>query len=92
MQCNCSGCLSKDCGCCKFCLDMPRFGGPGKKKKRCIERACKGSQTEEVLVLSDATNASCVKSSPVSESQNKVHVMQQYTAEEIIKVLKLSMN
>ena len=34
--CECSGCLTKDCGSCKFCFDMPKFGGPGKKKKRCI--------------------------------------------------------
>ena len=35
--CDCSGCLRKDCGSCKFChLDKPKLGGPGKKKKRCI--------------------------------------------------------
>ena len=40
LACVCSGCLAKDCGSCKFCLDMPKFGGPG-KKKGCIERACR---------------------------------------------------
>ena len=39
-SCDCSGCLRKDCGSCKFCLDKPKFGGPGKKKKRCIKRVC----------------------------------------------------
>ena len=44
--CECSGCLTKDCGSCKFCFDMPKFGGPGKKKKRCIKRVCCGTTTD----------------------------------------------
>ena len=40
IACTCPGCLAKDCGSCKFSLDMPKLGGPGKKKKKCIERAC----------------------------------------------------
>ena len=36
----CSGCQLEDCGSCKFCIDMIKFGGPGRKKKRCIERVC----------------------------------------------------
>jgi len=24
-----------------MCLDMPKFGGPGKKKKKCLQRLCK---------------------------------------------------
>ena len=38
----CEGCNQKDCGKCKFCLDKPKFGGPGKKKKKCINRHCTG--------------------------------------------------
>ena len=38
--CRCSGCINKDCGLCKMCLDKPKFGGPGKKKKRCLRRQC----------------------------------------------------
>ena len=34
------GCLADDCGSCKFCLDKPKFGGPGKKKKFCIQKKC----------------------------------------------------
>ena len=44
--CECSGCLTKDCGSCKFCFDVPKFGGPGKKKKRCIKRVCCGTTTD----------------------------------------------
>lgn len=36
----CSGCLAIDCGSCKFCLDKRKFGGPGKKKKSCVQKAC----------------------------------------------------
>lgn len=39
-RCECTGCLQDDCGDCKFCIDMPKFGGPGRKKKRCIRRQC----------------------------------------------------
>jgi len=41
----CSACRSKDCGTCKNCLDKPRYGGPGVKKKACISRVCKNTQT-----------------------------------------------
>jgi len=41
----CSACRSKDCGTCKNCLDKPRFGGPGIKKKACISRVCMHTQT-----------------------------------------------
>ena len=40
LACACSGCIAKEFKSCKFCLDIPRFGGPGKKKRRCSERAC----------------------------------------------------
>ena len=38
----CTGCKTKDCGQCKFCKDMPKFGGLGRKKKPCIFRKCRG--------------------------------------------------
>ena len=37
---NCPGCLRDDCGNCCYCLDKPKFGGPGKKKQRCALRVC----------------------------------------------------
>ena len=37
---NCSGCTRSNCGECIFCLDMPRFGGPGSKKQACELRTC----------------------------------------------------
>lgn len=40
VNCNCVGCKKPNCGKCKMCLDMPKFGGPGRKKKRCLQRKC----------------------------------------------------
>ena len=37
---NCKGCLREDCGECVFCKDKPKFGGPGRKKQKCLLRAC----------------------------------------------------
>ena len=37
---NCAGCLRDDCGKCCYCLDKPKFGGPGRKKQRCALRIC----------------------------------------------------
>ena len=39
-RCNCTGCSKNDCGDCNYCKDMKKFGGPGKKKKRCINQRC----------------------------------------------------
>ena len=36
----CSGCKAIDCKICTNCKDMRKYGGPGKKKKRCINRKC----------------------------------------------------
>eukprot|EP00164_Ancoracysta_twista_P001936 GFYU01002545.1.p1 GENE.GFYU01002545.1~~GFYU01002545.1.p1 ORF type:complete len:930 (-),score=185.20 GFYU01002545.1:272-3061(-) len=36
----CTGCLRGDCGSCKNCLDMPKFGGPGVKRQACLLRKC----------------------------------------------------
>ncbi|CAL8356944.1 unnamed protein product [Merluccius merluccius] len=36
----CAACCRKECGNCQFCLDMRKFGGPGRMKKGCIMRQC----------------------------------------------------
>ena len=38
----CVGCKSKECQKCSACLDMTKYGGPGKKKQCCINRHCTG--------------------------------------------------
>lgn len=37
----CNGCLNtENCESCQYCLDMKQYGGPGKKKRKCIKRTC----------------------------------------------------
>ena len=37
----CTGCLNtENCETCQYCLDMKTYGGPGKKKRKCIKRTC----------------------------------------------------
>ena len=40
-SCSCENCLLDDCGQCANCHDMKKFGGPGRKKQRCIKRKCR---------------------------------------------------
>ena len=37
----CEGCMRDDCGTCVACMDKPRFGGRGSKKKACLARTCR---------------------------------------------------
>ncbi|XP_037948315.1 jmjC domain-containing histone demethylation protein 1 isoform X2 [Teleopsis dalmanni] len=36
----CAACQRSDCGECSFCLDMVKFGGPGRAKQTCMMRQC----------------------------------------------------
>ena len=36
----CQGCKAQECGCCKYCLDKPKYGGKGRLKQRCIRTRC----------------------------------------------------
>jgi hypothetical protein len=36
----CQACLREDCGACNACLDKPKFGGPNRLRKKCLERKC----------------------------------------------------
>ena len=37
--CRCAACLDLDCGKCRECLDKSRFGGAGKRKRKCLQKA-----------------------------------------------------
>tara|TARA_B100001109_G_C18769959_1_gene430186 strand:+ start:50 stop:532 length:483 start_codon:yes stop_codon:yes gene_type:complete len=37
---NCEDCMIGDCGTCANCLDKPKFGGPGTRKRACTARRC----------------------------------------------------
>ena len=45
----CPGCVAPQCGECKYCLDMPKFGGKGKMRQRCVLKACKDIQPRKRL-------------------------------------------
>ncbi len=37
----CVACLTEtDCRKCRFCKDMPKYGGPGRMRQKCIKRQC----------------------------------------------------
>ena len=55
-QCNCEGCQVHDCGKCTNCLDMKKFGGPGRKKQRCAKRNCQAQKTRTRTVKVPHTN------------------------------------
>jgi len=40
----CESCRRENCGACKYCQDMKRFGGRGKLKQKCSLRACEDPQ------------------------------------------------
>ncbi|CAM9797939.1 unnamed protein product, partial [Discosporangium mesarthrocarpum] len=41
-RCNqCVGCRAKSCGKCKYCLDMPKFGGSNVLGQPCLKRRCR---------------------------------------------------
>ena len=35
----CDGCTSDDCKVCRFCKDMPKYGGKGKLRQTCVQRS-----------------------------------------------------
>ena len=44
----CQNCLRPECQQCENCLDMKRFGGPGIKRQRCLERKCLNKQYHSI--------------------------------------------
>ncbi|XP_065897260.1 uncharacterized protein [Dysidea avara] len=49
----CKGCTRVNCEKCVNCQDMPKYGGPGKKKRPCSERKCE-RLTQETDTLNTA--------------------------------------
>ena len=45
----CEGCMKDDCGECLACLDKPKFGGKGTKKRACQARVCRMKQMKRSL-------------------------------------------
>lgn len=50
-RCNeCVNCKRSECGQCKHCLDMPKFGGSYKLKKACVDRECIRSRQDNPVL------------------------------------------
>ena len=47
----CEGCLRDECGKCVFCKDKPKYGGPNKRRQRCIHRTCTNKDGNKVRLL-----------------------------------------
>ena len=76
----CAGCTSPECGSCRFCLDMTKFGGPGKKKKPCYQWKCskmqirQSTETRIAKQLRQTTTSKLkVTKTPLGEIQNQNH-------------------
>ncbi|XP_061900125.1 lysine-specific demethylase 2A [Entelurus aequoreus] len=65
----CSGCCRKECGDCNFCLDMRKFGGPGRMKKTCIMRQCL------MPALPNTARCAVCKKGEVEESHPSTHTL-----------------
>ena len=62
----CKGCCAQDCGVCMFCIDKPKFGGPGRKRQSCIETICTGHAT---CKLPSSKQASTILSNSTANMQ-----------------------
>ena len=51
----CEACQAPDCGKCRHCKDMVKFGGTGRSKKSCIQRKCPNLSVQ--LAEDDEENA-----------------------------------
>jgi len=61
----CDACRAPDCGHCKECLDKPKFGGSGIRKKACISRVC----TNANLLAHQHNTAAPSHSPPLTQPQ-----------------------
>lgn len=63
----CEACLRSDCGRCDFCLDMKKFGGPGKIRQKCRKRQCLKYGNRTFMKQNYKTAKSPVRETPVPE-------------------------
>ena len=61
-SCKCDGCTRPECGKCKMCLDKPKYGGPGKKKQRCLYRQCvqRPKPVNQKKPIHEDSDATCI--------------------------------
>lgn len=54
----------EDCGTCANCLDKPRYGGGGRKRKRCIHKSPPGPRMARVVAAALPMTDECVHGQP----------------------------
>jgi len=70
----CDQCLKVDCGVCRHCRDMTKFGGSGKSKQACMERKC-DNKSVGGIDLEDCDDDIEVESpSKSKETQSKINL------------------
>lgn len=69
----CTNCLSKDCGQCLFCKDKLKFGGPGKKKKCCIQRQCQLLQARGTIIITELCTVRVLCSDSYCNNSSYMH-------------------
>ena len=77
----CEACLGRDCKQCVYCIDMPKYGGPGRMKQTCEKRRCLDpfespieiqSESVEVKIKKDPSNKPLEISDAEEESKIKI--------------------
>jgi len=71
-RCNeCVNCKRVECGQCKHCLDMPKFGGSYKLKKACVDRECIRSRQDNPVLHGVSGRGGSRSQRGVSKLQDK---------------------
>lgn len=47
----CEACIRDDCGSCRTCKDMKKFGGPGRMKQSCLLRVCISVRPKCIIMI-----------------------------------------
>ena len=73
MKCGmCDQCLKVDCGQCRNCKDMTKFGGSGKSKQACMERKCENMAEKGEDEVSDLEDEEEIDEEKISPSKKIV--------------------
>ena len=76
---SCLACTRNDCGQCRYCLDMVKFGRPGKKKQACILRKCSEMRALKDLQLKQEGTSLKIPIKPVTGTNVIMHNSQVYS-------------
>lgn len=75
----CDCCQRPDCGVCKFCRDMVKFGGSGRAKQCCIERRCPNRMVAQAEEDEQDEDLEGIVLEEVSNSQPRHHQVRRHS-------------